>query len=153
MKRGRGGSVLAVQTWLSFRKTGHMVIKLTTCIRNPTFSPAFHLNAWLSFAFLTIMVDQGFHSNMYLLWYLGRKSIFSSSWSLSAPDGTARDPRGNRWLRDTIVRFRYYSLQACWFPLVLIFTLRKTCWPLTFQASPWRIQVSQKRRLTGRHKK
>lgn len=39
------GSVLAVWTWLSFRKIGHLFIKLTICGKNQTFSFSFLLHA------------------------------------------------------------------------------------------------------------
>lgn len=152
-KKGKGGSLLAVWTWLSFRKIGCMVIKLTNCVRNRTFAFAFQLNPSAALctsyheARLTVPSKRASSA------VPGREiPLFLSSWSLSGPGGAPRDPHGNRCLRDTIVRSRCYSPYGYWF-LFFNFYFKENLLTSYIPKQPWgNTQVSQRERLTRQHK-
>ena len=127
----------AVWTWLSFRKTGHAAIKLTTCVKES------NVRIFISYHKDRPKVPSKKTSSV----ALGRGNpSFPPMWSLSSgPEGTARDPHGNKCLHDITGKFRCSSREGC-FLSVLISTLRETYWPLTSHSSPLGLLRCLKRR-------
>lgn len=140
------GSVLAVWTWLSFRKISHMFIKLTICGRNQTFSFSFllHTPAALCISYhrdrpqapswdtSLVAARRGELSfpprfiSVISAWWGGRRASHKHAYMTHLV--------GLGIARNSVISFSVSS-----------FTLWKTCWFLSFQNSSWgNAHVSQK---------